>query len=91
MAFGLRNAAQTCQRFMDDILRGFGFCFAHLDEIFVFSRSLIEHEQHLWTLFDQLQKFGILINRRSVFFEYPRSPSSVTRCPPRVPNLCNNE
>ena len=28
MSFGLRNAAQTFQRFMDDILRDFNFCFA---------------------------------------------------------------
>jgi hypothetical protein len=40
MSFGLRNAAQTFQRFMDDILRGLDFCFAYLDDILVFSRSL---------------------------------------------------
>jgi hypothetical protein len=34
MSFGLRNAAQTFQRFMDDILWGLGFCFAYLDESF---------------------------------------------------------
>jgi hypothetical protein len=28
MSFGLRNAAQTFQRFIDDILRGLDFCFA---------------------------------------------------------------
>jgi hypothetical protein len=28
MSFVLRNAAQTFQRFMDDILRGLDFCFA---------------------------------------------------------------
>jgi hypothetical protein len=30
-SFGLRNAAQTFQRFMDDILRGLDFCLAYLD------------------------------------------------------------
>jgi hypothetical protein len=44
MSFGLRNAAQTFQRLMDDILRGLDFCFAYLDDILVFSRSLEEHE-----------------------------------------------
>jgi hypothetical protein len=46
MSFGLRNAAQTFQRFTDDILQGLDFCFAYLD-ILVFSLSLEEHEQHL--------------------------------------------
>jgi hypothetical protein len=51
MSFGVRNAAQTFQRFMDDILRGLDFCFAYLD-ILIFSWSPEEHEQHLWSLFD---------------------------------------
>jgi hypothetical protein len=33
--FGLRNAAQTFQRFMDAILRGLDFCFAYVDDILV--------------------------------------------------------
>jgi hypothetical protein len=50
MSSGLRNAAQTFQRFMDDILRGLDFCFTYFNDIFVFSRSLEEHEQHLRAL-----------------------------------------
>jgi hypothetical protein len=46
MSFGLRNASQPFQRFMDDILLGLDFCFTYLDDILVFSRSLIENEQH---------------------------------------------
>jgi hypothetical protein len=42
--FGLRNAAQTFQRFMDDTLQEFDFCFAYLDAILVFSRSLEERK-----------------------------------------------
>jgi hypothetical protein len=37
MSFGLRNAAQKFQSFMDDILRGLDFCFAYVDDILVFS------------------------------------------------------
>jgi hypothetical protein len=50
MSFCLCNAAQTFQRFMDDILREFDFYCAYLDDILVFSRSLEEHEQHLRAL-----------------------------------------
>jgi hypothetical protein len=59
MSFGLRNATQTFQCFMDDILRALHFCFAYLDDILVFSQSL---EEHLRTLFNQLQRYGIIIN-----------------------------
>jgi hypothetical protein len=61
MSFGLRNAAQTFQHFMDNILRGLDFCFAYLDDILIFSRSIEEHDQHLRALFKQFQRYGTLI------------------------------
>jgi hypothetical protein len=68
MSFGLRNADQTFQRLMEDSLLGLGFRFAYLDDILVFRE---EHEQHLWTLFDQLQRYGILINPAKCVFGAP--------------------
>jgi hypothetical protein len=68
MSFGLRTAAQTFERLMEDVLRGLDFCFAYLDDILIFSRSLEEHEQHLGALFDRLRKYGILINRMKCVF-----------------------
>jgi hypothetical protein len=62
MSFGLRNAAETFQRIMDDILLGIDFCFAYLDDILVFSRSLEKHERQLRALFCRLQTYEILIN-----------------------------
>jgi hypothetical protein len=60
-SFGLRNAAQTFQRFMDEILRRFDFCFSYIDDILVYSQSPELHEQHLQALFKQLQAKGILL------------------------------
>jgi hypothetical protein len=71
MSFGLRNAVQTFQHFMDDILRGLDFCFAYLDDILVFFWSLEEHEQHLRALFTQLQRYGIIINPAKCIFRAP--------------------
>jgi hypothetical protein len=71
MFFSLRNAAQTFQRFMDGVLRGFDFCFAYLDDILVFSRSIEEHEQHLRALFTQLQSNGIIINPAKCILRAP--------------------
>ncbi|KAH9587961.1 Transposon Ty3-G Gag-Pol polyprotein [Schistosoma haematobium] len=39
MPFGLKYAAQTFQRFMDDVTRGLDFIFAYIDD--VFDRQLI--------------------------------------------------
>ena len=58
MPFGLRNAAQTFQRFMDHLFREYGFVFVYLDDILVASRSLDEHLQHLEQVFPTLQEAG---------------------------------
>jgi hypothetical protein len=91
MSFGLYNAAQTFQRFMDDILRGLDFCFVYLDDILLFFRSLEEHEHHLRALFTQLRGMGSSPTRRSASSEHLKLPSSVTRCPPKVLNLWMSE
>jgi hypothetical protein len=56
---------------MDDILQGLDFCFAYLDDILVFSQSLEEHKEHLQTLFNQLQRYGIVINPVKCVFRAP--------------------
>jgi hypothetical protein len=71
MSFGLRNAVQTFQRLMDDILRGHAFSFVYLNAILFFSRSLEEHPQHLRTFFDRLQKYGIVMNPAKCIFQAP--------------------
>lgn len=47
MTFGLRDAAQTFQRFLDEILQGLDFTFGFLDDILVFSKGETEHIGHL--------------------------------------------
>jgi hypothetical protein len=71
MSFGLRNAAQTFQRFMDDILKDLDFCFAYLVDILVFNRSPTVHHQHFRILFSKLQDYGILFNPAKCVFRVP--------------------
>ncbi|KRZ65090.1 Transposon Ty3-I Gag-Pol polyprotein, partial [Trichinella sp. T8] len=59
MPFGLRNAAQTFQRFMDEVTRGLRFCFVYLDDVLVASRSKEEHEKHFANLFRRFEKYGV--------------------------------
>lgn len=62
MAFGLRNASQTFQRFIDEVCRGLNFCFPFIDDILVASRTPQEHEEHLRTLFKRLEDYGVVLN-----------------------------
>jgi len=62
MTFGLRNAAQTFQMFMDEVVRGFDFRYVYLDDIFVASKTTKGHREHLRKLFQRLQQFGMANN-----------------------------
>ena len=68
MPFGLRNAAQTFQRFIDQVLRGLHFCYVYIDDLLIASSSPEEHTQHLRLVLERLSDHGIVINvARSVF------------------------
>ena len=62
MPFGLRNASQTFQRFMDEVMRGVPNIFVYIDDILIASANQEEHEKHLRTVFQRLDNFGIKIH-----------------------------
>lgn len=62
MTFGLRNAGQTFQRFMDEVVKGLDFCYPYVDDILVFSHDADEHAQHLKALFQRLSEYGVVLN-----------------------------
>ena len=62
MPFGLRNAAQTFQHFIDQVLQGLPFSYAYLDDLLIASSSPQEHQQHLRAILACLQDHGIIIN-----------------------------
>lgn len=68
MTFGLCNAAQTMQRFMDSVLRGLDFCHCYIDDILIASNNESEHREHIRIIFERLQKFGLVINVAKCFF-----------------------
>ena len=69
MPFGLRNAAQTFQRFMDGVCRGLESVYVFLDDILVASESKEEHEHHLLLLFHRLENQGLVVNREKCELE----------------------
>nr|VZI12561.1 unnamed protein product [Spirometra erinaceieuropaei] len=62
MPFGLINAAQSFQRFIDEIFRGLPFVYAYIDDILVASSSAEEHASHLRRIFDRFQQHGLQLN-----------------------------
>lgn len=68
MTFGLRNAAQTFQRFIDEVLHELDFCYAYIDDILVASDSPEQHLIHLQILFKRLTEYGVVINSAKCVF-----------------------
>jgi len=62
MPFGLRNAAQTFQRFMDQVLRGLECCYVYIDDVLIASSTPQEHKEHLHQVLQRFEKYGIIIN-----------------------------
>jgi len=68
MSFGLRNATQTFQRFIDEVLRHLDFCYAYIDNVLVASASEEDHEQHLCIYFQRFNEYGVLLNAAKCVF-----------------------
>nr|XP_050025119.1 uncharacterized protein LOC126519867 [Dermacentor andersoni] len=63
MPFGLRNAAASFQRSMNQLLAPHeDYACAYLDDIAVFSKSIQEHIRHLHAVFSALTSVGLVAN-----------------------------
>ncbi|GBP84143.1 hypothetical protein EVAR_49150_1 [Eumeta japonica] len=66
--FGLHNACQTFQIFVDELTRGLNFCFSYRDDFLVYSKDEEEYEKHLKQIFDRMREYGMLINTSKCVF-----------------------
>lgn len=95
MTFGLRNAAQTFQRYMDSIFRDLPFVFVYLDDILIASTNEQEHEEHLNTVLKLLSEHGMVLNLEKCvlgqpsvqFLGYLVSPDGIEPLPERTKNI----
>ena len=62
MTFGLRNASQTFQRYINSALGDLDFVYLYIDIIRIVSSSLEEHYSHLRMVFNRLKKFHLRLN-----------------------------
>ena len=97
MPFGLRNAAQTFQRFMNQVVQGLDFVFVYIDDILVASKNEEEHKNHLKILFQRLSDFGITIKSSKCEFGVPAldflshriTPDGISPSPDRIEAIKN--
>ncbi len=61
MLFGLRDASQTFQRFIDCVLRDFDFYCAYVDDILIASKTKEENIQRLEEVLRRLDEHGLLV------------------------------
>lgn len=68
MCPGLRNAGQTFQRFIHEVLRGMNFAFPFIDDVIVASVNEEQHRQHLRQILQRFEEYGITINPSKCVF-----------------------
>ena len=68
MPFGLRNSAQTFQRFVNEVFHGLEFVFVYVDDVLIASKNHEEHEHHLNQVFERLVKYGLNIKASKCIF-----------------------
>lgn len=71
MQFGLCNAGQTFQRFMNEVLKDLEFASCYIDDVIVASSSQKEHMEHLRIIFQRLRDYGLTINVAKCDFAKP--------------------
>nr|CDS35257.1 gag pol polyprotein [Hymenolepis microstoma] len=62
LPFGLRNAAQSFQQFMNQVFRELYFVFIYIYDVLIAISNSDEPKQHLRQVFGRLQQHGITFN-----------------------------
>lgn len=68
MPFGLRNSAQTFQRFINEVFRGLDFVFTYIDDVLIASETEEQHLDHLRKVFERLDEYGLNIKPGKCIF-----------------------
>ena len=68
MPFGLKNAAQTFQRFINSIFQDLNYVYCYIDDILVASETPEQHTEHLRIVFQRLLTAGVTVNAAKCTF-----------------------
>ena len=61
MPFGLRNAAQTFERFMDQVIRETTSAYAYIDDVLIARATPEQHLKDVRTVFESLSSHGVIL------------------------------
>lgn len=62
MPFELRNAAQSFQRLIDEVLRGLPYTYAYIGDVLIASKKPEEHRNHPQSVIERLQHYGLKLD-----------------------------
>ncbi|CAB0034472.1 unnamed protein product [Trichogramma brassicae] len=68
MPFGLRNASQTFQRYVNQALGDLDFVFIYIDDVLIASNTREQHETHLKVVLDRLLQHNLRLNLAKCVF-----------------------
>ncbi len=71
MPFGLKNAAQSFQRFIDGITRDLDFVYVYIDDVLVASADESQHENHVRTVLQRFLEAGLVLNAAKCDYAKP--------------------
>jgi len=74
LPFRLTNGLAIYQQYMNDILFNYldNFCTAYLDDIMIYSKNEMEHEEHVYKVLQRLHKAGLQANIKKLEFSVKR-------------------
>lgn len=63
MPFGLCTAAQTFQRFIDEVLEDISSNFAYQDDVLLYTKTINEHYHLVRQVLSKFDEYGVIINK----------------------------
>ncbi|CAB0042915.1 unnamed protein product [Trichogramma brassicae] len=97
MPFGLRNASQTFQRYVNKALGNLSFIFVYIDDALIASKSREQHKEHLKIVLDRLKEHNLRLNyskcvfgqEKVVFLSHTVNAQGFTPLPDKVQDIVN--
>lgn len=68
MPFGLKNAPNTFQRYVDTVLRGLKNTFVYIDDILIASENEAQHKIDVLNVFNRIKEYNLIVSLKKSEF-----------------------